>query len=108
MSFAGIDRVTLSACQTAVSDRPSFGQEMENLAATVRRQKAAAVLGTLWQVADTSTGELMKDFYTFKGEGLSKAHALQKAQQKMLNTATKNDSRWSHPYFWAPFVLMGN
>jgi CHAT domain-containing protein len=51
----------------------------------------------------------MKNFYTNRGEQrkMSKAQALQEAQQQMIESKGKNND-WSHPYYWAGFVLMGN
>ena len=48
--------------------------------------------------------QLMANFYRNLGEpGISKAKALQRAQLAMFD-----DKRFKHPYFWAPFLMIGN
>jgi CHAT domain-containing protein len=45
----------------------------------------------------------MKEFYMQLKAGKDKAFALQLAQIKVMNT-----KGWEHPYYWAPFVLVGD
>jgi len=125
--------VTLSACETALGNLDnsvSGGKEVEGLALTVLKDSNAhSVLATLWNVADHTTAVLVEQFYQFRErENLSKAEALQKAQLHFINghvvhdktiqdergisiyavdTESHNDST-KHPYYWAPFILMGN
>jgi CHAT domain-containing protein len=101
--FSGADLLTLSACETAVSQDTSDGVEVESFAVLAQRQGAKAVLATLWDVADVSTTRLMLEFYSEKKNGLSKADAMQGAQLSLLH-----QPKYSHPFFWAPFVLYGN
>ena len=113
LKFRGYDLVALSACETFLGTGEFAGGEVEGLGAVLQQQGAKAVLATLWQVEDTGTAQLMAEFYKARGEHrlLSKAHALQKAQVALL-TGTVKAERFgidlTHPYFWAPFVLMGN
>ena len=61
-------------------------------------------MATLWNVADASTAELMADFYTELAKpNVNKAEALQNAQLSLLRS-----EEYSHPYYWAPYILMGN
>jgi CHAT domain-containing protein len=62
------------------------------------------VLATLWPANDAATSVLMADFYRrwTEGKGLRKIDALRQAQTAMLH------GDHPHPYFWAPFLLMGN
>ncbi len=96
--FRGVDLVTLSACQTA--------QGTDSLGALVVENGAKSVLATLWPVADKETAQLMGDFYSIyvKNKDKGKASALQQAQLHLLHSGTAS----ARPYFWAPFVLMGN
>jgi CHAT domain-containing protein len=55
----------------------------------------------LWSVDDESTTELMSQFYRELKSGVTKAEALRHAQLAVF----ANEER---PYFWAPFVLVGN
>jgi CHAT domain-containing protein len=100
---------------------------VEGLGALVQRQGARAVIATLWPVADASTGILMQRFYRARQEtdGKNKAEALRQAQLLLLRGSADaveprrpslgsgdmpvpRSSRYSHPFFWAPFILMGN
>ena len=63
---------------------------------------SASVLASLWEVNDRSTLELMEIFYRHLREG-DKAAALATAQREMLQSG----GRYAHPYFWAPFTLVG-
>ncbi len=95
-----IELLTLSACETAQgSDRAALG-----LAGVAIQAGARSALGTLWSVNDVAAAELMGEFYTqLHGQTISKAVALQRAQQKLVHDANR-----SHPYYWAPFLLIGN
>ncbi len=46
----------------------------------------------------------MNAFYSGLRQGQSKAKALQQAQQQLINS----DAQRNHPYYWAPFILIGN
>jgi len=126
-NFKAIDLLTLSACDTAVSDVASDGREVEGLATLVQRQGAKAVMATLWPVADCSTGQFMQGFYKHRRSGLSKAAALRQSQLDFIQNKvpqlavrpkqqekgcqplrTQKTDGYKHPYYWAPFILMGN
>lgn len=91
--------VTLSACE---SGRGTVlqGDEVIGLPRAFLGSGAAAVVVSLWFVQDETTGMLMTDWYQRLGEGLGRAAALRAAQQSLRQ-------RYPHPYYWAPFVLMG-
>ncbi|PSF39001.1 hypothetical protein C7H19_02815 [Aphanothece hegewaldii CCALA 016] len=95
-----IELLILSACQTAVGDqRAALG-----LAGVAVRSGARSTLATLWSVQDQSTADLMTRFYVLFNQGdLSKAEAVRQAQLYLLRS-----SQYHHPYYWAPFVLIGN
>ena len=95
-----VELLTLSACKTAKgNDRAALG-----LAGVALKAGARSALATLWAVNDAAVAELMKAFYRhLTNTNLSKAQALQKAQQQMLSNPD-----WSHPYYWAAFLLIGN
>jgi CHAT domain-containing protein len=63
---------------------------------------AASVLVTLWDVNDRSTAEFVSDFYSNMAKGSSKVTALREARLKMIRSG-----KYSHPYYWAPFALIG-
>lgn len=97
-----IELLVLSACETVKGDdRAALG-----LAGIAVRAGARSTLATLWTVEDQSTANLMVDFYRELAnpqQKLNKAQALRTAQLNLLN----ND-RTRHPFYWAPFVLVGN
>ncbi len=95
-----IELLTLSACQTAEGDdRSPLGISGIALKARVR-----SALGSLWSVADIATVDFMTTFYQqLKSASTTKAHALQKTQQHLLN-----NPEYQHPFFWSPFILIGN
>ena len=94
-----IELLVLSACQTASGDnRAALG-----LAGLAVRSGARSTLATLWSVQDGSTAALMVEFYQqLTLPNMTKAEALRRAQLALLN------GKYNHPYFWAPFVLVGN
>ena len=100
-----MDLLTLSACDTALGGgRDERGREIEGFGVIAQQQGAKAVLATLWPVADQSTASLMADTYRRRQERqLSKIEALRQAQ-----IALQAQGRYSHPFYWAPFILMGN
>jgi CHAT domain-containing protein len=114
ISFNDVELLTLSACNTALSI-PGDGREVDGLGILAQRKGARAVLATLWSVADYSTSKLMQNFYRnwTTGARVSKAEALRRAQLEFLHgTAEESASGakppYLHPYYWAPFILIGN
>ena len=104
--FSQVDLLTLSACNTGLGDGRGDGQEVESFAVLAQRQGAKAVVASLWSVADESTAELMKGFYAAREtDHLTKAEALQRAQLALLRGEKQ---AWRHPFFWAPFFVVGN
>ena len=124
--------VVLSACESGLGGADGLGLEVSGMSSFFMgdRDRAKAVLASLWQVNDASTSLLMQQFYQNLATGkMSKAEALQTAQRFMLqggSTATgqpRGDSfklpstdgskpsisrDLRHPYYWAPFILIGN
>ncbi|MEH2123789.1 CHAT domain-containing protein [Nostoc sp.] len=92
-----IELLVLSACRTATGDkRAALG-----LAGVAVRAGARSTLATLWTVDDESTSEFMGELYRQLDAGVTKAQALQRAQLAIL-------AKENRPYFWAPYVLIGN
>jgi len=94
--------VTLSACQTGLNQR-SPGDELIGLTRAFIYAGAPSVIVSLWSVDAHSTQELMHEFYTLLKNGTDKATALQEAQKRIMEK-----EGYSHPYYWAPFVLVGD
>ena len=95
-----IDLLVLSACQTATGD----SQAILGLAGMAVRSGANSTLASLWSVSDRSTAELMTQFYRYLQQpDTNKANAMRQAQLDLLQS-----SQYNHPYYWSPFVLIGN
>jgi len=135
-SLTDVELIVLSACNTATpGGAKANGIEIEGFASIAQSEGAKAVMATLWPVADSSTKDLMVEFYRLYGKvGRSKADALRSAQLRLLNgsytTAAGERQRgdsfvvstgadlpkftpdprapYAHPYFWSPFILIGN
>jgi len=112
LRFDNFDLVTFSACETGLGGGVGeYGQELEGLAARVQTQGAHAVMASLWKVYDASTAEFMQDFYRARGEKkLNKAESLRAAQLAFIegSDAPAQAAFFKRPYYWAPFVLVGN
>jgi CHAT domain-containing protein len=95
-----IELLVLSACQTAAGDnRAALG-----LAGVAVRSGARSTLATLWSVDDRSTSSFMVEFYQGLAQSqVTKVQALRDAQLALLK-----QPEFRHPYYWAPFVLVGN
>ncbi|MBI3949177.1 MAG: CHAT domain-containing protein [Acidobacteria bacterium] len=91
--------VTLSACQTGMS-KVFAGDELVGLMRGFLYAGAPSLILSLWAVNDRSTAELMGALYSRLIQGQPVRSALREAQLAIRE-------RYSHPYFWAPFVLMG-
>jgi CHAT domain-containing protein len=95
-----IELLVLSACQTASGDK----QAALGLAGIAVRAGARSTIASLWDVSDESTTLLMSYFYQeLANRNLSKAETLRRAQLKVLQS-----EKFSHPYFWSAFILVGN
>ena len=95
------DLVVLSACQTG-KGRLENGEGVLGLPRSFFYAGARSTISSLWKVNDKSTSEIMPDFYRYLAAGSDKARALRLAKLKMLK------SRFSHPFYWAAFVLNGD
>jgi CHAT domain-containing protein len=95
-----INLLVLSACQTAIGDdRATLG-----LAGVAVRAGARSTIASLWSVSDEATQLLMSNLYQkLVATNLGKAESLQTAQQSLLRT-----KEYRAPFYWAPFILVGN
>ncbi len=114
------------------------GKEVDSLAQFIELRGAKSVMATLWSVADESTAILMGEFYRLRKENQNwtKAETLRQAQLELLDgkytpeqIAERNRSEavrfgasaknmpkftkdetapFAHPFYWSPFVLIGN
>jgi CHAT domain-containing protein len=96
---AGGALVVLSGCSTGVGG-VYVGDEMLGLVRGFLYANAASLVVSLWAVNDPATAELMKIFYRLLREGRRPRAALREA-------ALGLKQQHPHPYYWAPFVLIG-
>ncbi|MEO1144066.1 MAG: tetratricopeptide repeat protein [Cyanobacteria bacterium J06638_22] len=129
LSHVGL--VVLSACETAVgSTELGNGIEFLGLGYQLQSSGAQSVIASLWQINDGGTQVLMDAFYTALNNGYSKSAALQRAQIALITSnevvlagergadyeitdlrtgqPLSQSGDLAHPYYWAPFVLIGN
>lgn len=97
---APVELLTLSACQTAAGDeKAALG-----LAGVAIKAGCRAALASLWFVSDQASALMVDEFYRALAKpGTTKAKALQHAQ-----TVLRNDPRFRHPRYWAPYLMIGN
>ncbi|HEY8309452.1 MAG TPA: CHAT domain-containing protein, partial [Gemmatimonadaceae bacterium] len=93
--------VTLSACESGRSV-VTGGDELIGLSRGFLYAGTSTLIQSLWRVEDDSTAELMARFYRALGGGQSKGAALREAQLALLG------SKGVHPFYWAPFQLIGD
>lgn len=91
--------VTLSGCSTGLNTVVG-GDELLGLMRGLLHAGAHSMLVSLWDVNDASTTAFMKEFYVQMGQAVDKGEALQRTMIEMRKL-------YPHPYFWAPFVLVG-
>ncbi|MGB2591875.1 MAG: CHAT domain-containing tetratricopeptide repeat protein [Candidatus Acidiferrum sp.] len=91
--------VTLSGCATGMNF-VAAGDELLGLQRGLFCAGASSLLLSLWDVHDRSTADLMQLFYKGYIETGDMASSLQSA---MKHLRQQNP----HPYFWAPFILIG-
>lgn len=133
-SLPNAELVVLSACETAVSEELGNGEEILGFGYQMQRIGVEAAISSLWQVSDGGTQVLMNTLYASLQDGYSTAAALQQAQMALIEgecygveNCDRNEPRGiavigvqpnlpsssvnanlSHPYYWAPFILIGN
>ncbi|MEO8027065.1 MAG: CHAT domain-containing tetratricopeptide repeat protein [Bryobacteraceae bacterium] len=98
------DMVTLSACQTALG-RVVGGEGVMGLSRAFLFAGAQSVVVSLWNVNDSATAELMSAFYRNLKNGSSRDEALRQAKLSLLKGSQK---LWRHPFYWAPFIFVGD
>jgi len=96
------DVVVLSGCDTGLG-RQVTGEGLIGLTQAFFYAGTRSVIVSLWPVSDAASPLLMPDFYRRLEEGASKAEALRQTKLHLLDS-----DQWSHPFYWAQFILMGD
>ena len=91
--------ITLSGCGTGLNVVVG-GDELIGLKRGLLYAGASGVLLTLWDVNDQSTASFMQLFYNRLRSDPNKARAVQYAMNELRR-------EYAHPFYWAPFVLVG-
>ena len=94
------EMVVLSACNTGIT-KGGGSEVLGGLVKSFEAANARNLVVSNWSVASKPTARLMAD--VFSAQGGSQAQALNAAEQKMAQ-----DPYFSHPYFWAPFSIVGD
>jgi CHAT domain-containing protein/tetratricopeptide (TPR) repeat protein len=99
------DLVVLSACNTASSGGALGGQALSGLAESFFFAGSRAVLASHWPVSSKATAALMTRFFATRAKTpeLSAGEALRASE-----TAIASQAATSHPFYWAPFVIIGD
>jgi CHAT domain-containing protein/uncharacterized protein HemY len=100
LGLQNVELITLSACQTALNTN-SNGEEISGLAYLFERAGSKAVIASLWSAADEETKEIMVEFYQNLKQGMRKDEAFRQGKLSQI----KNNV---HPFYWSPFVLIGD
>ena len=122
--------VVLSACQTALGGELGNGLEILGFGYQLQRTGVRASIASLWEVSDGGTQTLMDALYArLKSGKMTKAEALHEAQISLIRGKNQSSGKTrssvriesgnsgqnapisrnlSHPYYWSPFILIGN
>jgi CHAT domain-containing protein len=131
-----VSLVVLSACETALGGNMGNGLEVLGFGYQMQRIGSRSAMASLWKVDDPTTSLLMQEFYQTLSKGkVSQSEALRQVQQKFIQrqltgkdisdmnkarsdievtsspeaiTKRLNSEDLTHPYYWAPFILIGN
>jgi CHAT domain-containing protein len=101
---------------------------VDSFGTIAQRLGARGVIASLWSVNDEATARVMEAMYRIRQSKpeLGKSEALRQAQEQMASGVLKpgtsdaedrgvhvpggrsDANGWTHPYYWAPFILIGN
>lgn len=102
LNLTGTQLAVLSACETGVGQVQNgegvYGLRRALVLAGVRTQVVS-----LWKVDDAATQAFMGHYYRYVLNGMGRSAALRTTQQKMRESLA-----WTHPYYWAAFVVIGD
>jgi CHAT domain-containing protein len=94
------DIVALTACQTGLG-RQISGEGTMGMGRAFQYAGAKSVLMSLWSVSETASVNLVESFFRHMKEGKNKLEALRLAREEGRKAG------YDHPFFWAPFILVG-
>jgi CHAT domain-containing protein len=103
LNLFGTQLVVLSACDTGLG-QVANGEGVYGLRRAFAIAGAESQLLSLWQVDDFGTQSLMARYYEHLTAGMGRSEALRQVQLEMIRA----DDTYSHPYYWAAFILAGD
>ncbi len=108
------DWVVLSACNTGAAGGAG-AEAVSGLGRSFFYAGTRALLVTMWAVESTSAKELTTGLFRYQNENpnLSRAKALQKSIVQLIDKKTliykgREVAAYAHPFFWAPFIVVGD
>lgn len=102
MDLGNVAMIALSACESGLG-RVENGDEVLGFTRSFLSAGTSTLLASLWPVSDAATETLMTTLYTDLAGGEQVQDAMRDAQRAvMANPET------AHPFYWAPFNLIGN
>jgi CHAT domain-containing protein len=102
LDLSRVRLVTLSACESGLG-KVDRGDEIIGFTRSFLSAGVSGLIVSLWPVSDESTELLMSTMYESLRSGRSAQDAMRAGQVALLK-----DRRFQHPFFWAPFNLVGN
>jgi len=106
LDLSGTEWVVLSGCETGVG-RVQNGEGVLGLRRAFEVAGASTLIMSLWEVKDEAAREWMQALYRARLGGVSTADAVRSAHLTTLE-ARRRQGRSTHPYYWAPFVAVGD
>ena len=94
------DIVALTACQTGLGKVIS-GEGTMGMGRAFQYAGAKSVLMSLWSVSEEGSVKLVEAFFKNLKEGKNKLEALKLARDEIRKNG------YDHPFYWAPFILVG-
>jgi CHAT domain-containing protein len=123
-NLSNVDLVVLSACEIGIGESLGNGVEILGFAYILQQAGAQVAIASLWQVSDGGSQALMEAFYqALRSDTSSYAAALRQAQLTLIHQEALPSTRQlkaaiqvikaseptlDHPYYWAPFILIGD
>ena len=102
LNLKDVSLVTLSACESGLG-KVENGDEIVGFTRSFLSAGVSSLVASLWPVADESTEVLMGKMYGSMGQGADLMDAMRQAQLEV-----QKRRKFAHPFFWAPFNVIGN
>jgi CHAT domain-containing protein len=120
-----VSLVVLSACETAIGGKLGNGIEILGFGYQMQRIGSRASISSLWTIDDGGTQGFMNSFYQTLKQGKTPAASIQLTQNAFIQGKITQQNiqqlrgprlyvkdgiptDLTHPYYWAPFILIGN